>query len=146
MYLIAATGLVILLKLDPKSWFVSARDLEIWWMTSKNNRAPLLCYIKLWASFRIHELIQSGVAIRKHSIRVKIGVFLPHVTLQFNRRIWKTIGCLFYTMSSFVHHFKAMGEFNADCNPSPQTLNSGQNQLFFCPVWHWNLMDDLEKQ
>ena len=25
-------------------------------------------------------------------------------------------------------------------------LNSGQNWQFFCPVWPWNLMDDLEKQ
>ena len=27
------------------------RDLEIWWMTLKNNRAPLLNYIKLCAAF-----------------------------------------------------------------------------------------------
>ena len=29
-------------------------DLEIWCMTLKNNRAPLLCYFKLSASFRSH--------------------------------------------------------------------------------------------
>ena len=28
------------------------RDLEIWWMTLKNNRAPFLYYIKLWAYFK----------------------------------------------------------------------------------------------
>ena len=33
--LIAATGLVILLKLDPNRRFFSPCDLEIWWMTPK---------------------------------------------------------------------------------------------------------------
>ena len=47
--LIAATGLVILLKLDLNRRFFSPCDLEIWWMTPKNNRAPLLCYSKLFA-------------------------------------------------------------------------------------------------
>ena len=52
--LIAATGLVILLKLDSNRRFFSLCDLEIWWMTPKNNRTPLLCYFKLSASFRSH--------------------------------------------------------------------------------------------
>ena len=52
--LIAATGLVILLKFDPNHRFFSPCDLEIWCMTSKNNRAPLLYYIKLCVSFQIH--------------------------------------------------------------------------------------------
>ena len=104
--LIAATGLIILLKLDSNHRFFSPCDLEIWWMTSKtighffytkssyvhhsksigesrlelqsrnaqfgsklticlvwpwnlmedlkNNRAPLLYYIKLCASIKIH--------------------------------------------------------------------------------------------
>ena len=44
-------------------------------MTSKNNKAPLLYYIKLCASFQIHWWIQTRVTVRKYSIRVKIGVF-----------------------------------------------------------------------
>ena len=59
--LIAATGLVILLKLDLNHRFFSPCDLEIWWMTQKNNRAPLLCYFKLFASFHSHWWIQTGV-------------------------------------------------------------------------------------
>ena len=35
--LIAATGLVIFLKLDSNHRFFSPCDLEIWWMTPKNN-------------------------------------------------------------------------------------------------------------
>ena len=45
--LLAATSLVILLKLDSNRRFFSPYDLEIWWMTSKNYRAPLLDYIKV---------------------------------------------------------------------------------------------------
>ena len=48
--LIAATSLVILLKLDWNHQFFSPRDLERWWMTSENYRAPLLHYIKLCPS------------------------------------------------------------------------------------------------
>ena len=66
--LIAATGLVILLKLDSNLRFFSPCDLEIWWMTPKNNRAPLLCYFKLFASFCSHWWIQTGVTVRKRPI------------------------------------------------------------------------------
>ena len=73
--LIAATGLVILLKFDPNHRFFSPCDLEIWWMALENNRAPLLYYIKLCASFQIHRWIETEVTVRKHSIPVKIGDF-----------------------------------------------------------------------
>ena len=108
--LIAATGLVILLKFDPNHWFFSPCDLEIWWMTSKNNMAPLLYYIKLCVSFQIHRWIQTEVTLRKLSIRVEIGHFLSLVTLKFDGWPWKTIGHLFYTTSSFVHQLKSIGE------------------------------------
>ena len=49
---------------------------EIWWMTLKNNRAPLLCYFKFCASFRSHWWIQTGVTVRKRLIWVKIDDFL----------------------------------------------------------------------
>ena len=70
--LIAATGLLILLKLDSNRRFFSLCGLEIWWMTSKNVRAPLLHYIKIskWGRW-----IQNGVTVWKHSIRVKISDF-----------------------------------------------------------------------
>ena len=34
--------------------FLESCDLEIWQMTFKNNRAPLLCYFKLCAAFHSH--------------------------------------------------------------------------------------------
>ena len=95
-------------------WYFVLCDLEIWCMTSKNYTAPLPYYTKLCASFQIHQWIQTGVTVRKCSIWVKISKFLSRVTFKFDRRPWKTIGHLFYTTSSFVHHFKAMGEFKLE--------------------------------
>ena len=70
--------------------FFAPCDLEIWWMTLKNNKATLLGCLKLHASFHNNRWIQTGVTVRKRPIWVKIGLF--------------------------------------------------------CPVWPWNLTDDLEKQ
>ena len=174
--LIAATGLVISLKFDPNHRFFSPWDLEIWCMTSKNNRAPLLYYIKLcvsfqihrcplhsgnaqfgsksaiffvpcdleiwwmtWendrapllyyiklcASFQIHPLIETEVTVQKRSIWVKIGNFLSRVTLKFDGCPWKTLGHLFYVASSFVHHFTAYSEFKLELQSG--NVQSGSN-------------------
>ena len=55
--------------------FLEPCDLEIWRMTFKNNRAPLLCYFKLCASFHSHWWIQTGVTVRKRPIWVKFCDF-----------------------------------------------------------------------
>ena len=73
--LIAVTSLVILLKLDSNCWLISLCDLDIWWMTSKTNKAPLLHYIKRYTSFQIHWWIQIVVTFLKCSIWVKIDDF-----------------------------------------------------------------------
>ena len=132
--LIAATGLVFLLKLDLNPRFFSPCDLKIWWMTPKNNRAPLLCCFKLFASFRSHWWMQTGVTVRKPLIWVKIDAFLSRVT----------IGHLFYATSSFGQHFVAIGEFKLELEFGK--AQSGSNAALFRAVWPWNLTDDLEKQ
>ena len=63
------------LNLGQNRQFFVLCDLEIWRMTFKNNRAPLLCYFKLYASFRSHWWIQSGVTVRKRPSWVKINDF-----------------------------------------------------------------------
>ena len=55
--------------------FLEQCDLGIWQMTLKNNRAPLLCYFKLCASFCSHWWIQTGVTVRKRPIWVKFDNF-----------------------------------------------------------------------
>ena len=56
--------------------FLEPCDLIIWRMTLKNNRAPLLFYFKLCASFRNHWCIETWVTVRKHPIWVKFDDFL----------------------------------------------------------------------
>ena len=113
------------LKLDSNHIFFSQCDLEIWWMISKNNRALLLYYVKLCASFQIHLWIQTGVT--------------------FDRRPRKTTGHLFYTTSSFLHNFKSIGEVKLE-------LQSGNAQfgaklvIFFVPrnleIWWMTLKNN----
>ena len=134
--LIAATGLVILLKFDPIHRFFSPCDLEIWCMTLKNDRAPLLYYIKLCVSFHIHRWIQTKVTVRKHLIWVKIDDFLSRVTLKFDVWPWKTIGHLFYATSSFLYHFIAIGEFKLDLQSG--NAQSGSNSTLFRAMWPRN--------
>ena len=56
-------------------------DLEIWRKMLKNNRALLLCYFKLCASFCSHWWIQTVVAVRK-----RLSWVMTSVTLTFD--IW----------------------------------------------------------
>ena len=83
-------------------------DLEIQWMTLKNNRDPLLCYIKLCASFQSHQWIQTKVTVRKRSIRAKMGDFFVPCDLQI---WWMTLKnnrasllCCFKLYVSFHNH------------------------------------------
>ena len=124
--------------------FFVLRDLEIWQMTLKKNRAPPLCCSNLCASFHSHQWIQTKVTLRKRSIRVKICDFLSSVTLKFEGWPWKTIGHLFYDASSFLHHFIAICGFKMELKS--ENAQFGSKLAIFRPVWPWNLTDDLEKQ
>ena len=120
-------------------WFLELCDLEIWRMTLKNNRALLLCYFKLYASFRSHRWIQAGVTVQKRPIWVKIDDFFSRVTLQFDVWPWNIIGYLFYANSSFAHHFVAIGDFNLELQP--ETPNLGQIRRFLepCDLETWRM-------
>ena len=98
----------------PNRRFLFLCDLEIWWMTLKDNRTHLLCHFKLCASFHGLLWVQNRVTVRKRPMWVKIGDFLSPVTLEFDGWPWKTIGHLFNATSSFVHHFMAICEFKME--------------------------------
>ena len=67
-----------------QTWrFLEPCDLEIWRMTFKNNRAPLLSIIKLYASFHHHMWIQTRVTVRK-----RLSWVLTSVTLTFDLWPW----------------------------------------------------------
>ena len=102
------------------------------------------------ASSFVHHFITIGefksklITVRKRSIRVKISDLLPCVTLKFDGWPWKTIGRLFYVSSSFMHHFIAIVIFKLKLQPG--NAKFGSKSAIFCPMWPWNLTDDLEKQ
>ena len=87
--------------------FLEPCDLEIWRMTLKNNRAPLLCYFKLCASFRSHWWIQTGVTVRKRPMG-QIRRFLEPCDLEIWRMTLKNNRApLLSTIklyASFHHH------------------------------------------
>ena len=106
-------------------------DLEIWWLTLKNYRAPLLCYFKLCATFHSHLSIQNGVTVRKRPNWVKIGDFLSRVPLKFDGWPWKTIGT--FSMLLQVLCIISWPLLNSNWSYSPETPNLGQIRCFFEP-------------
>ena len=124
--------------------FLEPWDLEIWRMTLQNNRAPLLCYLKLCASFFSHWWIQIWVTVRKRPIWVKFNDFWSRATLKFDGWPWKTIGHLFYATSSFVQHFVPLVKSNLSY--SPETPNLGQIRRFLEPcdleIWRMTLQNN----
>ena len=69
---------------------------------------------------------------------------LTRVTLKFDGWPWKTIGLLFYTTSSFVHHFVAIGEFKLELQSG--NAQFGSKSTIFLAVGTWNLTSYLENQ
>ena len=81
-----------MINLGQNRWFFVLCDLEIGWMTLKNNKAFILCYYKLCASFYSHRWIETGATVRERPIWVKIDdFFVPRdlviwqMTLKNNR-------------------------------------------------------------
>ena len=122
--LITATGLVILLKLDSNHWFFILYDLDIRWITSKNNMAPPLGHIKLCALFSSHRGIQTVVRIQNRA----------------------PLLCYFKLFASFHSHQLAV---NSSWRYSPETPNLGQNHRFLSRVtlkfyrWPWKTIGYL---
>ena len=64
---------------------------------------------------------------------IQIVNFSARVTVKFDGWPRKTIGHFYYTTSSFVHHFKSIGEFKLDLQSRNARFGS---KLVICyPVW-----------
>ena len=69
--------------------------------------------------------------------------FSARVTLKFDGLLRKIKGHLLYIPLSFVHHLNPLREFKLELlSENAQFVSKLET---FCPVWPWNLMDDLEK-
>ena len=117
-------------------WFYVLCQLKIWWMTLKNNKAPLLCYFKFCASFCSHLWNQTGVIVQKRPNWIKLMIFCavspPDMTddLRKQRRT-----------SPMPHQ--------ALCIISSRMwIQTGitiwKGQIGFWPLWPWPLISDHE--
>ena len=75
-------------------------------MTLKNNRAPLLGYFKLYASFHSNLCIQTGVTVLKCPIWVKMNAFLAVWPWNL-RRPWKN------KRAPLITYFKLCASFRS---------------------------------
>ena len=110
-------------------------------MTLKNNRAPLLSIIKLYASFHHHMWIQTGVTVRK-----RLSWVLTSVTLTFDLWpwpfAWTSLLSLVITPENFMmirwwkHGEKGVTDGQTDGRTDRQTdgQTDGLNQSYSCLV------------
>ena len=118
-------------------------------MTFKNNRAPLLSIIKLYASFHHHMWIQTRVTVRK-----RLSWVLTSVTLTFDlwpwSFAWTSLLSLVITPENFMmirwwkHGEKGVTDGRTDGQTDRQTdrQTDGLNQSYSCLVaaknpWIW---------
>ena len=125
-------------------WLFPDRWTPCWWMTLKNNRASLLYHVKLCASFQSHLWIQTGVTVRKRSIRVKTGDFFVLCDLE----IWQMT--LKDNRALLICYFKLCALFNShhwiQTGVTVWNTQFGSKSMIFLAAWPWNLTDDIEKQ
>ena len=116
-------------------------QFDVWpWKTIGHIFYATLNFVHHFKAFGEFKLdLQSG----NTQFGSKSTIFFSRVTLKFDGWSWKTIGHIFYATYNFVHHFKAFGEFKLEL----QSWNDqfGSKSAIFCPVWPWNLTDDLEQ-
>ena len=106
----------------------------MWRMTLKNNRAPLLSNIKLYASFHNHTWIQTGVTVRK-----RLSWVLTSVTLTFDLWpwpfAWTSLLSLVITPENFVmirwweHSQKGVTYRQTDGRTKRSVLRAAWSQL-----------------
>ena len=107
--------------------FVEPCDLEIWRMTLKNNRAPLLSIIKPYAWF--HHNMETGITFRK-----RLSWVVTSVTLTFDFWLcpfaWTSLLSLILTPENFVmirwweHSQKGVTDRQTDRQTERRTENT----------------------
>ena len=113
-------------------------DLEIWQMTSKNSRAPLLCYFKLCAAFHSHWWIQTGVTVgNPQSGSSQIQRFLARCDLEIWRMTLKN------NRAPLINSIKLYVSFHHHMwIQTGVTVRKGKVGSW--PLWPWPLTSDLD--
>ena len=98
------------------------------------------------SSFLHHFIAISEFKLELQSRNIKFGsksmIFLSSLTLKFHRKLSKIIGhllCFFKLCATF----QTIGKLKLELQSG--NAWSWSKSAFFCPVWPWNLTDDLEK-
>ena len=107
--------------------FLEPCDLEIWRMTLKNNRAPLLSNIKLYASFHYHIWIQTGVTVRKRLSWVVISV-----TLTFDLWPWPFAWTLLWSLVIRPENFMMIRGWEHSQKGVTDRQTDGQTENTIC--------------
>ena len=130
---------LILLKLDWNRRFFSPCDLEIWRMTSKNNKAPFFyttsCFLHHFKSIGEFKLELA----QKRLIRLKIDHFLSRVTSKFDGWPSKMIGHLFYVVSISVYHSIAISKFKLELQSGHAQFGSKSAIFVPCDLEIWQM-------
>ena len=124
--------------------FLEPGDLAIWRMTLKNNRAPLLCYFKLCASFSSHRWFQTWVTVRKRPIWVKLTIFRAmwpcNLTYDLEKQ-WGTSSILLQVLCIISYPLVYW-----NLSYSQETPNLGQIRRFLEPcdlaIWRMTLKNN----
>ena len=104
------------------------------------------------SSFVYHFIAFCEIKMKWQSGNTKFGsksmIFLPCVTLKFDRWPWKTIGHLFYATSSLVHHFIAICEFKNGVTIRKHQIWVEISDFLSCVTlkfdgWPWNTIGHL---
>ena len=105
--------------------FLEPCDLEIWRMTLKNNRAPLLCCFQLCAWFHCHMWIQTGGRVWK-----RLSWVLTSVTLTFDLWPWPFAWTSLLTMVITLENFMMIRWWEH----GEKVVTDGLNQSYSCLV------------
>ena len=107
--------------------FLEPCDLEIWRMTLKNNRAPLLSNIKLYASFHHQMSIQTGVTVRK-----RLSWVVTSVTLTFDLWPWPFAWTLLWSLVITPENFMMIRWWEHSQKGVTDRQTDGQTENTIC--------------
>ena len=93
----------------------------------------------LFKKANLRDLVAATSLVFLPKIGFKSLIFFAHVTMKFYVRPRKTIGHLFYAMSSFVHHFKAICDFKLELQSGNTKFESKWEIFFPCDIKIWQM-------
>ena len=117
-------------------WFLVLCDLEIWRITSKNSRSPILWHFKLSASFHRTSSVYEHSSLSPETLKsVKNRLFFGPCDIEIWRMTLKN------NRAPLLHHFKLCASlvaiYESNWSYGPETPKLWQN--LFSPLWPWTL-------